>query len=245
MFPPVSIAGRVRQVECRGAFTPYPSEKTPGVFISFEGIDGSGKSTQAQRLEAHLRRADRAALLVREPGGTPLAERVRALVLAHEVAVSPFAELLLFSAARAQLVEEALRPALAAGTVVLADRFFDSTTAYQGGGRGLADVAWLADFHRRVTGGLVPDRTFLLDVPPEVAARRRAGRDDGPDRIEAGGEAFFARVRGAYLALAEREPARVRVLDGTLPPDWLHEQIVRDVERRLAKKRSPREQEKG
>ncbi|HLT46491.1 MAG TPA: dTMP kinase [Rubricoccaceae bacterium] len=215
------------------------------MFISFEGIDGSGKSTQARLLEAHLRRTDRAVLLVREPGGTALAERVRALLLGHEVPVGPFAELLLFSAARAQLVEEVLRPTLAAGTVVLADRFFDSTTAYQGGGRGLADAGWLADFHRRVTGGLVPERTFLFDVPPEVAARRRAGRDDGPDRMEAGGEAFFTRVRDAYLALAAREPARVRVLDGTLPPDWLHEQVVRDVERRLAEKGRKGEREMG
>jgi dTMP kinase len=215
-------------------------EEAGRLFISFEGIDGSGKSTQARLLEAHLRRADRPVLLVREPGGAPLAERVRALLLGHEVAISPFAELLLFSAARAQLVAEGLRPALAAGTVVLADRFFDSTTAYQGGGRGLADADWLSDFHRRVTGGLVPDRTFLFDLPPDVAAYRRAARrretDGGPDRMEAGGEAFFARVRAAYLDLAGREPDRVRVLDGTLPPDWLHEQVVRDVERRLSEK---------
>lgn len=206
------------------------------MFISFEGIDGSGKSTQAQRLEVHLRRAGRAVLLVREPGGTPLAEHVRALLLAPERPVSPLAELLLFSAARAQLVEEAIRPALAAGTVVLADRFFDSTTAYQGGGRGLADLGWLSDFHHRVTGGLAPDRTYLFDVTPEVAARRREARAGRPDRMEAGGEAFFERVRAAYIALARREPDRVRVFDGALPPDWLHEQVVRDVERRLSER---------
>lgn len=215
------------------------------LFISFEGTDGSGKSTQARLLEAHLRQAGRAVLLVREPGGTPLAERVRALLLGHDVPVSPFAELLLFSAARAQLVEEAVRPALTAGTIVLADRFFDSTTAYQGGGRGLADIAWLNDFHHRVTGGLAPERTFLLDVPPEVAARRRIGRTDTPDRMESGGEAFFARVRAAYLDVARREAGRVRILDGTLPPDGLHEQIVRDVERRFAEKGGVGERERG
>jgi dTMP kinase len=205
------------------------------VLITFEGIDGSGKSTQARLLDEHLRRSGHSTLLVREPGGVPLAEHVRALLLGGEP-VDAFAELLLFSAARAQLVAEKIRPALAAGTVVLCDRFFDSTTAYQGGGRGLAEARWLDDFHRRVTDGLIPDRTYLLDVPLEIAARRRTGRDQAtePDRMEAGGDEFFARVRAAYLALAEREPARIRVLDGTLPGEWLHEQIVRDAERHIA-----------
>lgn len=204
------------------------------MLLSFEGIDGSGKSTQARLLDAHLQRAGHTTLLVREPGGPALAERVRSLLLDGEVAVSPFAELLLFSAARAQLVEETIRPALAAGTIVLCDRFFDSTTAYQGGGRGLADPSWIDAFNRRVTGGLIPVRTYLFDVPLETAARRRGARDGHkPDRMEAGGEAFFERVHDAYQDLAQREPGRIRVLDGSLPPDWLHEQVVRDVERLL------------
>ncbi len=234
MFPPNGGAHRVLPVDSASPLR-FVSPRFPfPVLLSFEGIDGSGKSTQARRLDAHLQRAGHVTLLVREPGGPPLAERVRALLLDGEVAVSPFAELLLFSAARAQLVEETVRPALTAGTIVLCDRFFDSTTAYQGGGRGLADTDWLDAFNRRVTGGLVPDRTYLFDVPLETAAKRRVDRDGRrPDRMEAGGEAFFERVRAAYHRLAEREPERIRVLDGTLPPDWLHEQVVRDVERLL------------
>lgn len=198
------------------------------MLITFEGIDGSGKSTQARLLHAHLARLGLSPLLVREPGGTTLSERVRALLLDPAAHVAPRAELLLFAAARAQLVEEAIRPALAAGRPVVCDRFFDSTTAYQGAGRGLADPAWLADFHRFVTGGLEPDRTYLIDVPLGVAAARRSAE---ADRMEGAGEAFFERVRAGYLALAEAEPARIVVLDGTRAAEELHAEILRDVER--------------
>ena len=202
------------------------------MLVSFEGIDGSGKSLQARRLEAHLRAAGRPTLLVREPGGTAVGEHIRGLVLGDAaLAVDAFAELLLFSAARAQLVAEVVRPALQAGAVVVCDRFLDSTVAYQGGGRGVADVDWLDAFQRRVTGGIVPDRTYLLDVPLDVAHQRRARRAD--DRMEAAGPAFFDRVRSAYLALADREPGRVVVLDGTRLPEDLHDEIVRDVLTRL------------
>ena len=122
------------------------------MLITFEGIDGSGKSTQARMLEEHLRSEGRNVRLVREPGGPPLAECIRSLLLSHDVEISPFAELLLFSAARAQLVRETIRPALNAGSVVICDRFYESTTAYQGAGRGLADPAWLDEFHKHVTG---------------------------------------------------------------------------------------------
>ena len=202
------------------------------MLITFEGIDGSGKSTQARMLEEHLRSEGRSVRLVREPGGPPLAERIRPLLLSHDVEISPFAELLLFSAARAQLVRETIRPALNAGSVVICDRFYDSTTAYQGAGRGLADPAWLDEFHKHVTDGLTPDRTYLIDVSVAVASGRRSGRDeDEADRMESGGENFFERVRAAYLRLAEREPARVLVLDGTLPVDVLHTMIVEDFVR--------------
>jgi dTMP kinase len=201
------------------------------MLITFEGIDGSGKSTQARRLAEGLEAEGRRVVRVREPGGTTLGERVRALLLDPEAAIAPVAELLLFSAARAQLADEVVRPALAAGAVVVADRFYDSSTAYQGGGRALFDAAWLDAFHAHVTGGLAPDRTYLLDVPVEVALARRAGRAD--DRMEAGGAAFFARVRAAYLDVAARHPDRVVVLDGTRSPDALHAEIRADVAARL------------
>ncbi|MDX1532180.1 MAG: dTMP kinase [Rhodothermales bacterium] len=208
------------------------------MFITFEGIDGSGKTTHARLLVEHLRSEGLKPLLVREPGGTALSERVRALLLDPEADVTPRAELLLFSAARAQLVEEAIRPALAEGRPVVCDRFYDSTTAYQGGGRQIAPTGWLEAFHRFVTARLEPDRTFLVDVPPEVAARRRDA--DDRDRIEAAGTAFFERVRAAYLHLAERDPERVRVLDGTRTIEALHGEILRDLTRLRSRPRGDR-----
>lgn len=200
------------------------------MLLTFEGIDGSGKSTQARLLVGYLERKGLTPLLVREPGGTALSERVRSLLLDPDADIAPRAELLLFSAARAQLVEEVIRPALDAGRLVVADRFYDSTTAYQGAGRGLADPEWLHTFHGFVTGGLAPDRTYFIDVPLGTAAARR-GRDR--DRMEEAGEDFFARVRAGYQRLAEREPERVMTLDGQRPVEALHAAIVRDLKRRL------------
>lgn len=181
-------------------------------------------------LEEYLGATGSDVLLVREPGGPPLSERIRSLLLSPDAEIAPFAELLLFSAARAQLVRETIQPALENGTVVLCDRFYDSTTAYQGAGRGLADPAWLRDFHRLVTDGLDPDRTYLIDLPVACAVKRRSGREEGEDdRMESGGTEFFERVRAAYLEIATREPERVVVLDGTLPADSLHAMIVSDL----------------
>jgi len=183
-------------------------------------------------LEEYLHGKGRSVHLVREPGGPPLAEHIRTLLLSHDVEISPFAELLLFSAARAQLVRETIQPALKAGTMVICDRFYDSTTAYQGAGRGLAAPAWLDEFHQHVTDGLTPNRTYLIDISVEVASERRSARGKGEaDRMESGGDDFFERVRAAYLHLAEREPARVLLLDGTLPVDVLHDMIVEDLGR--------------
>jgi dTMP kinase len=201
------------------------------MFISFEGVDGSGKSTQVRLLGRHLEARGRSPLLVREPGGTDLSERVRALLLDPAAHIAPRAELLLFSAARAQLADEVIHPALAAGRVVIADRFYDSTTAYQGGGRDLADAGGLRDFHAFVTDGLVPERTYYIDVPPETAAARR-GRT--PDRMEDAGAAFFERVRAAYRRLADAEPERFVVLDGRQAVEALHAEIVRDVDAALS-----------
>ena len=203
----------------------------PLMLITFEGIDGSGKSTHARLLVEHFERSGRLPLLVREPGGTELSERIRALLLDPAAHITPRAELLLFSAARAHLVDEAVRPALAEGRVVIADRFYDSTTAYQGAGRGIADPDWLRDFHAFVTDGLTPDRTYFIDVPLEAAAARRGG---DRDRMEGAGAAFFERVRTAYQQLAEAEPGRFVVLDGRQSVEALHAAIVRDVEALLA-----------
>ncbi|SHK61575.1 dTMP kinase [Rhodothermus profundi] len=201
------------------------------MLISFEGIDGCGKSTQAQLLARRLEQAGYRILLVREPGGTDLSERIRQLLLDPALEIDPFAELLLFSAARRQLVMQQIRPALQAGCLVLCDRFYDSTTAYQGGGRGVADLDWLRDFNRRVTDGLVPDRTYWLDVPLAVAWARR--KQDKPDRMEQADPAFFERVRATYAKLAAEEPARILRLDATAPIEALHERIWTDVQRLL------------
>ncbi len=211
------------------------------MLITFEGIDGSGKSTQARLLIEHLRSEGHSALLVREPGGTALSEQVRTLLLDPALDIDPFAELLLFSAARAQLVTEKIRPALEAGQVVVCDRFYDSTTAYQGAGRQLEEPEWLRTFHEKVTGGLVPDRTYLVEVPPAVAQARREGMQDSgtdgasaPDRMEAGGTDFYRRVAAAYAGLAEEESDRFVRLDGEQSIDALHTKIRADVRALMA-----------
>jgi dTMP kinase len=184
------------------------------VFVTFEGADGAGKSTQVELLRAAM--SDRSPLVVREPGGTPLGERVRELLL-HGVSMSPEAEMLLFMAARAELLAEAIRPALEVGRLVIADRYHDSTLAYQGGGRGV-ETWWPADFPR-------PDRTFLLRLPsPETAFARIAGRR--ADRLESAGLDFHRRVAAAYDRLAAAEPSRWVVLDATRPPEEVHAEVV-------------------
>ncbi len=205
------------------------------MLVTFEGLDGSGKSTQARLLTARLEAEGFPTLAVREPGGTPLSERVRDLLLDPALHIEPFAELLLFSAARAQLVAERIRPELAAGSVVVCDRFYDSSTAYQGGGRGLESLEWFRSFNAHVTGGLRPDRTYLIELTPEQALARRAAGD--ADRMEAAGLAFFARVAAAYRRLAEEEPDRFVRLDGTQPVEVIHAQIWADLRPRLARRR--------
>jgi dTMP kinase len=143
--------------------------------------------------------------------------------------VRPTAELLLFSAARAQLVAERIRPALEAGRIVICDRFYDSTTAYQGAGRGVAEPEWLQDFHRRVTDGLTPDRTYLVEVDPDTAAARRAEAAEEGDRMEAAGTDFYNRVTRAYAALADEHPDRFVRLDGHQSIEVLHEAVWADV----------------
>ena len=186
-----------------------------GLFITLEGGEGSGKSTQTQLLAARLKDAGREVVTLREPGGTALGEELRKLLLHKDKAVSVEAELLMFLAARAELVNEVIRPARDRGAIVICDRFSDSTIAYQGYGRGI-DADTVRTLNRWATGGLAPDLTLLLDAPVDVDRRRKHGDDDVFIR-EA--DSFHSRVREGYHFLAAREPGRWLVLDGTQPPD--------------------------
>ena len=190
----------------------------PARFITLEGIEGAGKSTIARALQAELERRGIPLLLTREPGGTPLAERMRELVLRREdEALSPLAETLLMFAARAVHLDNAVRPALAAGRWVLCDRFTDASYAYQGAGRGVS-ATLLDQLAAAVHGDLWPARTLLLDVSVETGLERARQRAGAPDRFEAERPAFFERVRNAYLQRAAADPGRIRVINAQLPP---------------------------
>ena len=201
-----------------------------GRFITFEGGEGCGKSTQVKRLAAALEAKGVNVLLTREPGGTRLAEMIRTL-LKDETEDPPVdrAELLLFLAARAQLVRNVIRPALDAGTWVLSDRFSDSTIAYQGYGRGLP-VDFVKAANDFACEGLTPDLTFLLDVEPSVAAQRMRGREaatnTSADRIERAGEDFHARLRRGFLELAAANPSRIVTIDASGTPDEVARKIL-------------------
>jgi dTMP kinase len=180
------------------------------MFVTFEGVDGSGKSTQAELLAAHLREAGRDVVLTREPGGTPVGEAIRELLLAGE-AMAPWAEAALFAAARAELVADVIGPALDRGAWVVCDRYVDSSLAYQGIARGLG-VDEVLELNLPVIGGRLPDRTFVLLLDANASARR-LGRS--PDRIEREGDTFRARVNEAYRELGQRFPERIVTLDGS------------------------------
>jgi dTMP kinase len=185
----------------------------PGRLIAFEGVEGAGKSTQLELLRQALEGRGREVVVTREPGGTPAGERVRAVVLDPGVELHPRAEALLFAAARAELVERVIRPALERGAVVLCDRYVDSSLAYQGGARGLGRGP-VEDVNRFATGGLLPDLVVLLDLDPAAGLGRRA-RD--PDRIEAQDLDFHRRVHDAFRDLAAADPERFCVVDAAFP----------------------------
>ena len=192
-----------------------------GRLVTIEGLDGAGKTTLAAGLVSALAARGVEAVLLREPGGVELSERVRALVKDPALRVGAPAEALLYAAARAQLVEERVRPLLGEGSWVLLDRFVDSSLAYQGAARGLG-VDRVRELNRFATGGLVPDRTLLLALDPAAGRARLAGRGEEPDRLEAEDAAFFARVAAAYEDLAREEPERIRVIDaGGAEPEVL------------------------
>ena len=200
-----------------------------GLFITFEGIDGCGKTTQAMLTYQYLM-ADgyRRVQLFREPGSTAVAERIRQILLDRRLAIPDVSELLLYEAARAELVARELRPAVRQGQIVLCDRFFDSTTAYQGYGRRL-DLRMVRSLHKVAVGDLVPDVTFLFDVDLKTAASRRGKK---PDRLESESRAFHQRVRKGFQEIARKERRRVKLIDAT-PPSA---DVFNEVRKYLVKK---------
>ena len=202
-----------------------------GVFISFEGGEGLGKSLQAARLVESLKARGREVVHTREPGGTAAGEHIRDLVLhAREAPLSAEAQALLFSAARAELVREVIGPALAAGRLVVADRFFDSTLAYQGYGHG-ADLDGLRAMTRFAVGDVIPQRTFLIDAPVDVVLARLGARASSRwDRFHGTDRAFYERVRDGYLRLAAADPARFVVVKGDRSEDAIAADILREVD---------------
>lgn len=203
---------------------------TRGRFITLEGLEGAGKSTALARVQAYLRRQGIDPVMTREPGGTPLGERIRGLLLDHaEQPMAPATEALLMFAARSEHLERCIRPALARGQWVVCDRFTEASYAYQGWGRGLGAerIAVLEDWTQ---GPLRPDLTLWLDVPVETGLARAAGRGDAPDRFEREHNGFFERVHAGYAALAERYPERIRRVDAGQPL----ESVLQSLEAALA-----------
>ncbi len=221
-----------------------PSHAQRGKFITFEGLDGSGKSTQLEKLAKVLRANGFQVVVTREPGGTPVGEKVRHVLLDTSTAgLSSLAELALMFASRAQHIQEVIQPALAAGRIVLCDRFTDSTEAYQGAGRKLGSPPVLA-LHRILCGDLQPDLTILMDSDvaasvdrarrrnlAKASARKRVHADE--NRFEQENRAFFGRVRSGYLAIAEREPQRVALVNARGTPARTHALILEVVRRKL------------
>lgn len=198
-------------------------------FISFEGIDCAGKGCQVRLLTDHLRSTGKTVLTTREPGGTPAAEKIRGGLLAGAFKdYGPIAEVMLFNAARTHHLNEAIRPALARGDIVICDRFYDSTLAYQGAGDKV-DADWIKSIQAAVVGDTIPDITFIIDVPVDVSVDRLKGRGGDPDRFEGAARDFHERLRHAYLDIAKAEPKRCRVINGTRSIDHVHNQVLAEL----------------
>ena len=209
--------------------------KSAGTLISFEGSEGSGKSTQITRLADRLQQAGREVVATREPGGTEIGEQIRNIIVHNSKGdeMCPETELLLFTAARAQVVREVIAPALKRGAIVLSDRFLDSSTVYQGIARNLAPGP-VSEINRFAVGNVMPDLTIVIDVPTEVSLQRvRQRASDLPDRMERENINFYKKVREGYLLLAKEWPDRVVVLDGTQTPAALEKKIWTIVQKRL------------
>jgi dTMP kinase len=200
------------------------------LFITFEGIEGCGKTTQIGLLTSFLKSLHRPFLLTREPGGTGMGEQIRRILLSSEnVGIEPMAELYLYAAARVQHLRQVISPALREGKIVICDRFADATLAYQGYGRGM-DLAWIEEIHARTMENVKPDLTFLLDLPVEEGLRRALKRMENhsvkEDRFEKEALDFHQRVREGYLILARNEPRRIIVLDGMKKEKTLHGEVL-------------------
>jgi dTMP kinase len=209
--------------------------KPAGRLISFEGSEGSGKSTQIARLAEHFQSSGREVVATREPGGTEIGEQIRNIIVHNSRGdeMCPETELLLFTAARAQVVREVIAPALRRGAIVLSDRFLDSSTVYQGIARNLAPGP-VSEINRFAVGEVMPHLTIVIDVPTEVSlARIRQRASDLPDRMERENISFYTKVREGYLLLAQQWPQRVIVLDGTQTPEALDRKIWTEVQKRL------------
>jgi dTMP kinase len=224
---------RARTASRSGGKTGRGKGTRSGLFLTFEGIEGTGKTTQIARLAEWLRGRGLPVLEVREPGGTGLGEALRRILLDPSPdGINPRAELFLYLASRAQLVDRRIRPALEQGCIVIADRFGDASVAYQGGGRALGE-SQVRDLVRFATGGLTPARTYLLDLPPQVSLARVRLRG-APDRLEGEALAFHRAVRAAYRRIAKAEPGRVLALRGDEAPERIELRIRRDLERLLS-----------
>lgn len=213
--------------------------KSPGFFITLEGVDGAGKSVQFRRLVRYLKARGYKVRSTREPGGTAIGEKVRAILMSKKGDLSPLAELVLFYAARAQHLEEVIRPALERGELVISDRFNDCSFVYQGDARGLGRSS-VRGIDRVVCGKTQPDLTLVLDLDPRVGLERALGRDlrskSGSSRFEAAGLEFQKKAREGYRALARREPRRVRLIPADRPPREVEAEIRQVVEEKLLKR---------
>lgn len=196
------------------------------MLISFEGIDGSGKTTQIQMLQQRLEREKMPVQVLREPGGTALSEMIRSILLNPDIDMNPVTELLLFSAARSELVASRVNPLLADKVIVILDRYFDSSVAYQGFGRGSLPIGHINQLNEIASHGREPDITFLLDIDVKEARKRRESEE--PDRMELVGDPFYERVRDGFLYLAEKK-SRFVTLQATMPPKLIHQNIWQHV----------------
>jgi dTMP kinase len=211
------------------------------MLITFEGLDLCGKTTQANLLVETLRRNNYLVQFIREPGGTPISEKIRDILLDRtSAAMTDLAELFLFSASRTQLVSEVILPSLHSGHIVVCDRFYDSTTAYQGYGRGL-DLTAVRTINRIATLATTPDITVLVDIPVDEISRRKAKAGTVFDRMESSGKEFYTRVREGYMDIARQERARFVLVDGTQPVRDVEQMIWRAIERKLPSREPLRE----